>query len=48
VIDAVKYDRDINGLAEKDAALIRLGRTLFRDHWVSSDLWARFIEQWGR
>jgi hypothetical protein len=41
VIDTVKYDRDVKGLAEKDATLIRFGRALFREHKVSSDLWAK-------
>ncbi len=48
VIDAVKYDRDVAGLAEKDATLIRFGRALFRDHRVSSELWARMVQEFGR
>jgi 4-carboxymuconolactone decarboxylase len=48
VIDAVKYDRDVKGLAEKDATLIRFGRALFREHKVSSDLWAKMVEDFGR
>ena len=41
VIDVVKYDRDVKGLAEKDATLIRFGRALYREHKISSELWAR-------
>lgn len=48
VIDAVKYDRDVTGLAEKDATLITFGRTLYRQHHVSSDLWAKMVELFGR
>jgi 4-carboxymuconolactone decarboxylase len=48
VIDVVKYDRPVTGLAEKDATLIQFLRTLMRDHKVSSDLWAKMIDQFGR
>jgi len=49
VIDVVKYDRDVAGLPDKrDATLITFGRTLYREHRVSSALWARMVEQFGR
>jgi 4-carboxymuconolactone decarboxylase len=48
VIDVVKFDRDVNGLAEKDATLIRFFRTLLRDHRVSSEVWARMVADYGR
>ena len=48
VIDAVKYGRDLAGIAEKDATVIRLGRALFRDHKVDSPLWAKMEEHFGR
>ena len=48
VIDVVKYDRDLAGVPEKDATVIRLGRALFRDHTVSSELWAQMVEHFGR
>jgi 4-carboxymuconolactone decarboxylase len=54
VIDVVKYDRPVDnidsvaGLAEKDATLIRFFRALLREHKVSSELWARMIESFGR
>jgi 4-carboxymuconolactone decarboxylase len=47
VIDAVKFNRDVAGLPEKDATVIRLGRAVFRDHKVSSDLWARTVAHFG-
>jgi 4-carboxymuconolactone decarboxylase len=48
VIDVVKYDRDVKGLAEKDATLIQFLRTLMREHKVSSELWAKMMEGFGR
>jgi 4-carboxymuconolactone decarboxylase len=51
VIDVVKYDRpvdNVTGLAEKDATLIRFFRALFREHKVSSELWAKMIDSFGR
>jgi 4-carboxymuconolactone decarboxylase len=47
VIDAVKFNRDVAGLPEKEAAVIRLGRALFRDHKVSPELWAKTVEFFG-
>jgi hypothetical protein len=48
VIDVVKFNRDVAGLAEKDATLIMFGRTLMRDKGVSRELWQKMIEQFGR
>src|SRR5271170_2211096 len=48
VIDVVKYNRDVAGLSEKDATLITFGRTLFREHRVSSELWAKMVSLFGR
>ena len=48
VIDVVKYDRDVAGLAAKDATLITFGRTLFREHRVSSELWQQMVGHFGR
>jgi len=48
VIDVVKFDRDVDGLSEKDATVIRLGRALFREHKVPSALWAKTVELFGR
>src|SRR5512132_453797 len=48
VIDAVKFNRDIAGLPDTDATVIRLGRALFRDHKVSAELWAKAVESFGR
>jgi len=48
VIDVVKHNRDVAGLAEKDATLITFGRTLYREHKVSSELWQKMIGHFGR
>jgi 4-carboxymuconolactone decarboxylase len=48
VIDAVKFNRDVAGLPDKDATVIRLARALFREHKVSSELWAKTVEHFGR
>ena len=48
VIDVVKHNKDVAGLADKDATLITFGRTLYREHRVSSELWARMIGHFGR
>jgi 4-carboxymuconolactone decarboxylase len=48
VIDVVKYNRDVAGLSDKDATLITFGRTLFREHRVSSELWERMVSYFGR
>jgi 4-carboxymuconolactone decarboxylase len=48
VIDVVKFDRPVTGLAEKDATVITFLRTLMREHKVSSDLWAKMVTLFGR
>lgn len=48
VIDAVKFNREVTGLSDKDATVIRLGRALLRDRKVSPELWAKTVEHFGR
>ena len=48
VLDAVKFNRDVAGLPEKEATVIRLGRALLREHKVSPALWAKTVELFGR
>jgi 4-carboxymuconolactone decarboxylase len=48
VIDVVKYNRDVASLSDKDAMLITFGRALFREHRVSSELWAKMVSAFGR
>jgi 4-carboxymuconolactone decarboxylase len=47
-IDAVKFNRGLEGVPEKDALVIRFGRALFRDRKVSSELYARVVEAFGK
>jgi hypothetical protein len=48
VVDVVKYNKDVAGLTDKDATLITFGRTLYREHRVSSALWQKMIGHFGR
>jgi 4-carboxymuconolactone decarboxylase len=48
VIDVVKYNRDVASLSDKDATLITFGRALFREHRVSSELWQKMVNHFGR
>jgi hypothetical protein len=48
VVDVVKYNRPVTGLSEKDATLITFGRTLIREKGVSSELWQKMVDQFGR
>src|SRR6266849_2923489 len=41
VIDVIKYRRSTSGLEATDAAVIDLGRQIWRDHKVTSELFAR-------
>ena len=47
-IDALKFNRDLKGVPDKDATVIRLGRAIFRDHKVSPELWASMEKHFGR
>jgi 4-carboxymuconolactone decarboxylase len=40
-IEAIKHRKSTDGLAEADAAVIELGRQMFRDHKVTSQAFAR-------
>lgn len=48
IIDAIKFNRPLDGLPEKDATLIRFGRALFQQHKVDSALYAKVVEQFGK
>ena len=48
VIDVVKHNKDVAGLTDKDATLITFGRTLYREHHVTSELWQKMIGHFGR
>lgn len=40
VVDAIKFDRGVDGLDAKDAVIIRYGREIMRDHHLSAETWA--------
>jgi len=48
VIDAVRKRGGLDGINEKDAAVIRLGRELFHDKKVDSATFAKAVEFWGK
>ncbi len=47
LIDIVRNDRPLTGVAEKDAAVIAFGRELFGDHNVSAETYARILRVFG-
>ncbi len=47
VIDVIKFRRSTAGLDEADAVVIELGRALWRDHKVSSELFAKLKAAFG-
>jgi 4-carboxymuconolactone decarboxylase len=48
VIDVVRYNRPLDGVNERDAAVIRFGRQLFHDKRVDSATFAKAAELWGK
>jgi 4-carboxymuconolactone decarboxylase len=48
LIDVVRHNRPLAGLAEKDAAVIRFGREMFHDKKVDSATFAKAVELWGK
>jgi 4-carboxymuconolactone decarboxylase len=47
-IEAVKFNRGLDGVPEKEALVIRFGRAIFRDHKVPSDLYAQVVKEFGQ
>ena len=47
VIDVVKFNREPTGLSQKDTTIILAGRSLLRDHKLSSEQWAKLVELFG-
>jgi len=48
IIDVIRSGKDVGGLAEKDSVIIRYGRQLFREHKLSSDLYAKAVQLFGK
>ncbi|MES2188471.1 MAG: hypothetical protein V4505_28225 [Pseudomonadota bacterium] len=47
-VDAIKYRRPTDGLAEEDALVIGLARQLWRDHRVDSEMFARLRQRYSQ
>ena len=47
VIDTIKYDREPVELSPEETLIIRLGRQLFREHEVSTEIFAEAVELFG-
>lgn len=48
-IEAIKFNRPLDGVPAKEALVIEFGRSLFRDqHKVSSELYARVVKEFGQ
>jgi len=48
VIDVVKYNKEVAGVGEKEAAVIRSGRQLLREHKLDSGTFAKLVELFGK
>jgi 4-carboxymuconolactone decarboxylase len=48
IIDIVRFRKGTDGLAEKDAVIIQLGREVMGKHHVSSDVAARALNSFGK
>jgi 4-carboxymuconolactone decarboxylase len=48
IIDIVKYRKDVTGIPETEAVVIRFGRQLLQAHRVEHELFARALELFGR
>ena len=48
MIDAIRFNRELDGLGEKDRVLIQFGRDLLRKHRIAAAQFARMVEIFGR
>ena len=48
IIDAIKFNRSLDGLPEKEATIIQYGRDLMRKHKVDLALFNKVVELFGR
>jgi 4-carboxymuconolactone decarboxylase len=48
VIDAIKYDRALDGLGAEDTLIIEVARALLRDHELDSALYAQAVAHFGQ
>jgi hypothetical protein len=47
-IDAIKFNRPLDGVPEKEALVVRFGRAIFQDRKVPSELYAKVVETFGQ
>ena len=47
-IDAIRYNRPLDGLPEKDRAVIQFGRQLLKQHKLDSASYAKVVELFGK
>jgi 4-carboxymuconolactone decarboxylase len=47
-IDAIRYNRSLNGVPDMESAVIQMGREVFREHRVSSETYSRLTRHFGR
>lgn len=48
LIDVIKFNKEVTGLPEKDATVIRMGREIFRQHHVSPAVFAKAVDLFGK
>lgn len=47
-VDAVKYNRSLEGVPAKEALVIRFGRAIFQNRKVPSNLYAEVVKEFGQ
>jgi 4-carboxymuconolactone decarboxylase len=47
-VDAVKYNRSLDGVPAKEALVIRFGRAIFQDRHVPSGLYSEVVKEFGQ
>jgi 4-carboxymuconolactone decarboxylase len=48
VIDVIRYRKSLEGVPEREASIIQLGREIFQNHKVSSETFARVLKNLGK
>jgi 4-carboxymuconolactone decarboxylase len=48
VIDAIKYDRGVEGLSAEESLIVRFSRQLLREHSLPSELYAEAVRRFGQ
>jgi len=48
IVDVIRLDKPLDGVSEREAAMIQLGREYFRTHRVSPETYARVVAAIGR